>query len=311
MPDRNRPFKIGIFIPHFERPWSGEMIRWQEMLAMAQRAEEVGFDSVWLPDHLLFRFPGVRAQGLWDVWSLLPALAAKTKRVELAPLVACTSFRNPALIAKMADTIDEISGGRLILGLGAGWHKPEYDAFGFPFDHRVSRFEEAILIIHGLLRNGHIDFEGTYYSARDCELRPRGPRPQGPPILVGSNSPRMMGIMAKYADAWNSDRRNDVDELLEIQARVDAACLDAGRDPASLDRVVGIQADVLDDQREAHTPRQYVKRFWPYGGSAEDIAEKIGDYTRAHVDHLIVWIDPVSVEGVEAFAPVLEILDRG
>jgi probable F420-dependent oxidoreductase len=311
MTDRGRPFKIGVFIPHFERPWSGEMIRWREMLAMAQRAEEIGFDSVWLPDHLLYRFPGVNSQGVWDVWSLLAALAGSTQRVEIAPLVACTSFRNPALIAKMADTIDEISGGRLILGLGAGWHKPEYEAFGFPFDHRVSRFEEAIQIIHGLLRNGQIDFEGTYYSARDCELRPRGPRAQGPPILVGSNSPRMMGIMAKYADAWNSDRRNDVDELLAIEARVDAACIESGRDPASLERVVGIQADLLDEQREAHTPRQYVKRFWPHGGSAEQIAEAIRDYTRAKVDHLIVWIDPVSIDGVEAFAPVLEILDRG
>jgi len=311
MTERKRPFKIGIFIPHFERPWSGEMIRWGEMLAMAQTAEAIGFDSVWLPDHLLFRFPGVHPQGVWDVWSLLSALAATTKRVELAPLVACTSFRNPALIAKMADTIDEISGGRLILGLGAGWHKPEYEAFGFPFDHRVSRFEEAIQIIHGLLRTGHVDFEGTYYSARDCELRPRGPRPQGPPILVGSNSPRMMGIMAKYADAWNSDRRNDVDELIEIQARVDAACVDADRDPGTLDRVVGIQADVLDDRREASFPRQYLKCFWPHSGSSEQIAEAIRGYTRAHVNHLIVWIDPVSVEGVEAFAPVLEILDRG
>ncbi len=308
---RNRPFKIGIFIPHFERPWSGETILWREMLAVAQRAEEVGFDSVWLPDHLLFRFPGVHSQGAWDVWSLLSALAATTKRVELAPLVACTSFRNPALIAKMADTIDEISNGRLILGLGAGWHKPEYDEFGFPFDHRVSRFDEAIQIIHGLLRNGHVDFEGRFYSARACELRPRGPRPQGPPILVGSKSPRMMGIMARYADAWNSDRRNDVDELLEIQSRVDAACIDAGRDPATLERVVGIQADVLDEQREATQPRQFVKRHRPASGSPEEIAAKIHDYTRAQVDHLLVWVDPVSVEGVEAFAPVLELLDRG
>jgi hypothetical protein len=121
----------------------------------------------------------------------------------------------------------------------------------------------------------------------------------------------MMGLMATYADAWNSDRRNDVDELLAIEAQVDAACIKAGRDPATLERVVGIQVDLLDEQREAHTPRQYVKRFWPHGGSAEQIAEAIRDYTRATVDHLIVWIDPVSVEGVEAFAPVLEILDRG
>lgn len=307
---RNRPFKIGVFVPHFERPWSGETIGWDSIRAMATTAEDVGFDSVWLPDHLLFRFPGVAPQGIWDVWSLMPALAAITTRVEIAPLVACSSFRNPALIAKMADTIDEISGGRFILGLGAGWHEPEYQAFGFPFDHRVSRFEEALTIIHSLLRTGHVDFDGTYYSARDCELRPRGPRPDGPPIVIGSSSPRMMNLMARYADFWNKDRLNDVDQLLEVEAQVDAACLAAGRDPRTLGRVVGIQIDLLNDQREAHTPRQWIMDPWPLTGSSEELAEQIRAFTRAHVDHLVIWIDPVTPAALEAFAPVLDLLDR-
>ncbi len=307
---RNRPFKIGLFFPQFERPWNGETIGWDDIRAMATTAEDVGFDSVWLPDHLLFRFPNVNPQGAWDVWSLMPALAAVTKRVEIAPLVACSSFRNPALIAKMADTIDEISGGRFILGLGAGWHQPEYDAFGFPYDHRVGRFEEALKIIHSLLRTGHVDFDGTYYSARDCELRPRGPRPEGPPILIGSSSPRMMGLMATYADFWNRDRMNDVDHLLEVEARVDTACVTAGRDPQTLGRVVGIQVDMLNDQREAFTPRQWVMSPFPLTGSPEELAAQIRAYTRAHVDHLIVSIDPVTPAAVEAFAPVLELLDR-
>ncbi len=309
MPSGNRPFKIGLFLPHAEEPWSGRTISWREFLETAQLAEDAGFDSIWLPDHLLYRFPGVHSAGAWDAWSLLAALAATTKRVEIGPLVACTSFRNPALIAKMADTIDEISGGRLILGLGAGWHEPEYDAFGFPFDHRVSRFEEAIQIIHGLLRTGHVDFEGTYYTARDCELRPRGPRPEGPPIVVGSSSPRMMRIMAQYADAWNSDRRNDIDEVLKLQERVDAACRDTGRDPATLERHIGIQIDVLNDQREPFTPRQWVRHPWPLVGEPEALAEKIREYGRARCDHMMIWFDPVSPQGVEALAPVLEFLD--
>ena len=189
---------------------------------MARRAEEVGFDSFWLPDHLLFRFPQVHQQGAWDAWSLLAALAATTRTLEIGPLVACSSFRNPALIAKMADTIDEISGGRLILGLGAGWHEPEYAAFGFPYDHRVSRFEEALQIITALLRTGQVDFQGDYYSARDCELRPRGPRPEGPPILVGGSGQRMLRLAARYADAWNADRQNDVAAVQALNARVDA-----------------------------------------------------------------------------------------
>ena len=207
MDARRRPFKIGLFVPHFEQPWSGRGPRWADIAAMARRAEEVGFDSFWLPDHLLFRFPQVHQQGAWDVWSLLAALAATTRTLEIGPLVACSSFRNPALIAKMAATIDEISGGRLILGLGAGWHEPEYTAFGFPYDHRVSRFEEALRIIVPLLRTGHADVQGTYYTARDCELRPRGPRPEGPPLLVGGSGERMLRLAARYADAWNADRQ--------------------------------------------------------------------------------------------------------
>jgi probable F420-dependent oxidoreductase len=308
---RQRPFKIGVFIPHMEWPWGEDALRWSELAAMARRAEEVGFDSIWLPDHLLFRFDGVNAQGAWDAWSLLAALAAATERVEIAPLVACSSFRNPALIAKMADTIDEISDGRFILGLGAGWHKPEYDAFGYPHDHRVSRFEEALQIIQPLLRTGHVDFEGKYYTARDCELRPRGPRPEGPPILIGGSGPRLLRLAATYADAWNADRQNDVETVKRFNVTIDDACRDVGRDPDSLSRVIGIQVDVLNDAREAHSPRQFVMAPWPLTGTPEELAAQIRRYTEARVTHMMVWIDPASVAGIEAFAPVLEALDRG
>ena len=311
MASRQRPLKIGLFVPHFEQPWSGRGPRWAEIAAMARRAEEVGFDSLWLPDHLLFRFPHVHQQGAWDVWSLLAALAATTKTLEIGPLVACSSFRNPALIAKMADTIDEISGGRLILGLGAGWHEPEYAAFGFPYDHRVSRFEEALQIIVPLLRTGHVDFEGTYSSARDCELRPRGPRPEGPPILIGGSGERMLRLAARYADAWNADRQNDVAAVQALNARVDDACRDVGRDPASLGRVIGIQVDLLNASRQPVQPRQWVMAPWPLTGTPEELTAQIRGYTEARVEHLMVWIDPVSLPGIEAFAPVLEVLDRG
>ena len=307
---RNRPFKIGVFVPHVEEPWSGKTIGWDGIRTVTLAAEAVGFDSVWLPDHLLYRFPGVHPQGVWDVWSLMPALAAVTSRIEIAPLVACASFRNPALIAKMADTIDEIAGGRFTLGLGAGWHQPEYEAFGFPFDHRVSRFGEALHIIHSLLRTGHVDFEGAWYSARDCELRPRGPRPEGPPIVIGSSSPRMMELMARYADFWNKDRLNSVDQLLDVEAQVDAACLALGRDPATLGRTVGIQVDMFSNRRDPFMPRQWIMEPWPLTGSAEQLAEQIRGFTRARVDHLVIWIDPVTPDALDAFAPVLELLDR-
>jgi probable F420-dependent oxidoreductase len=308
---RRRPFKIGLFVPHFEQPWNGSSLRWTDIAAMARGAEEVGFDSLWLPDHLLFRFPEVYQQGAWDAWSLLAAVAASTQTIEIGPLVACTSFRNPALMAKMAATIDEISGGRLILGLGAGWHEPEYAAFGFPYDHRVSRFDEALQVITALLRTGHVDFDGAYYTARDCELRPRGPRPEGLPLLIGGSGPRMLRLAARYGDAWNADRQNDVVAVQALNTRVDAACHDEGRDPASLSRVIGIQVDLLNASRQAMQPRQWVMAPWPLTGTPEELAAQIRRYAEARVEHMMIWIDPVSLAGIEAFAPVLDLFDQG
>jgi probable F420-dependent oxidoreductase len=308
---RRRPFKIGLFVPHFEQPWNGSSLRWTDIAAMARGAEEAGFDSLWLPDHLLFRFPEVYQQGAWDAWSLLAAVAASTQTIEIGLLVACTSFRNPALMAKMATTIDEISGGRLILGLGAGWHEPEYAAFGFPYDHRVSRFDEALQVITALLRTGHVDFNGAYYTARDCELRPRGPRPEGPPLLIGGSGDRMLRLAARYGDAWNADRQNDVIAMQALNTRVDAACHDEGRDPASLSRVIGIQVDLLNASRQAMQPRQWVMAPWPLTGTPEELAAQIRRYAEARVEHMMIWIDPVSLAGIEAFAPVLDLFDQG
>ena len=154
--------KIGIQLPEVERE-----VRWPEIASMATLAEDVGFDSLWVGDHLLYRNAGEPARGPWEAWSQMAALAAITSRVEIGPLVAATSFHSPAMLAKKAATVDEISGGRLILGLGAGWNEIEYAAFGFAYDHRVSRFEEAFTIIRTLLREGTIDFDGALLAAYD------------------------------------------------------------------------------------------------------------------------------------------------
>src|SRR5918992_5365977 len=174
-----RPLKVGIQLPEVERE-----VPWAELREMARLAERIGLDSIWVGDHLLYRDDGGPPRGPWEAWSLLAALAAVTERVQLGPLVAATSFHAPAMLAKKAATVDEISGGRLILGLGAGWNRPDYDAYGFAYDHRVSRFEEAFTIIRELLSTGRSDFRGTYYELDDAELLPRGPRPAGPPLMV-------------------------------------------------------------------------------------------------------------------------------
>ena len=303
-----RPLKVGIELPIAEDKGRAGTPRWSDISLMARRAEEAGFDSVWVEDHLLFRNEGQPDQGVWDGWSLLAALAAVTERVEIGPLVSCVSFRNPALLAKIADTVDEISNGRLILGLGAGWHEPEYQAFGYLFDHRVSRFEEALKIIHGLLKTGQVDFEGRYYSARECELRPRSPRPEGPPILLGTVGERMLGLTAQYADLWNAyftHTRNQPELVAPLSAKVDAACRATGRDPATLGRTAGVFVQ-MPGAAHASTPPHW--EFTPLGGSTEEMSANLRAYADQGVSHLILWLEPNTLESIEAFVPVLEAL---
>ena len=306
-----RPLKVGLFLPLWEESTRGRVPPWTEVLERAQAAEAVGFDSLWVPDHLILRFPDTETEGVWEGWSILAALAAVTGRVELGQLVTCTAFRNPALLAKMADTVDEISGGRLTLALGAGWHEPEFQAFGYPFDRRVSRFEEAVTIIHGLLKQGQIDFEGTYYQARDCELRPRGLRPAGPPIMIGGSGPRMLGLTARFADVWSRDF-NEVnpghppyspEDLAAWLPRVDTACAEVGRDPATLERTAAVLVDL---------PIVSGREGWDaLTGSPDALAEGLRGYARAGFSHVQVWLEPSTTAGIQAFAPVLELLDGG
>ncbi len=310
---RKRPLKVGFFISAMVGGMRDGALRWADIQAMARRAEAVGFDSFWIPDHLLFRPKGEPANGPWEGWSLLAALAASTARIEIGSLVVCTGFRNPALLAKMADTLDEISGGRLILGLGAGWQQPEYDAFGYPFDHRVSRFEEAVQIIRTLLREGQLDFSGRFYQVRECELRPRGPRPSGPPILIGAlqSGPRMLQLAATYADVWNGwlmSARSHPDQIPALRTVVAAACGEVGRDPSTLARSVG----AMVDQRAPHDrPPRREGAPEPLTGSPAELAEALRAFAREGISHLQIVPTLSGLAGVEAFAPVLEELDRG
>jgi probable F420-dependent oxidoreductase len=289
----------------------GATAGWSNLLDLARRAEDLGFDSLWLPDHVLLgRDDESHAIGAWECWSLLAALAAATSLVELGALVTCTPFRNPALLAKMASTVDEISGGRLVLGLGAGWAESEFHAFGVPFDHRVDRFEEAIQIICPLLREGHVDFAGIYYQARDCALRPPGPRLHRPPIMVGASGPRMLGLIARYADAWNADFGSSPESIRGLNDAVDAACRDVDRDPATLERSASVFVDVAGHAQPGDHWIADVRAGRAISGSPEELATALRAYADAGIRHVQVWLDPNTVAGVEAFAPVLALLDR-
>jgi alkanesulfonate monooxygenase SsuD/methylene tetrahydromethanopterin reductase-like flavin-dependent oxidoreductase (luciferase family) len=305
--------KLGVILPEGEYDMGGRTARWADYLAMAQTAEAMGFDSLWFVDHLLYREGATTEppQGVWECWSTLTALAAVTRRVELAPLVSCTGYRNPALLAKIADTVDEIAGGRLILALGAGWHEPEYRAFGYPFDHRYSRFAEALAIIHGLLRAGHVDFAGTYYSARDCELRPRGPRGNGIPIMVGTRGEKMLRLTARYADQWNAwlaMTDSAPDRVPPLNAAVDAACAEVGRDPETLERTIAIMIDVAGGAEIPASMGRGVAT--PVRGTPAEIAATIRGFAARRITHLQLYLLPNTVDTLRAFAPVLRELGR-
>ncbi len=304
-----RPLRVGVQLPEVERE-----VRWTEYVAMARQVEDLGFDSVWVGDHLLYRYADGSTRGPWEAWTLLAAMAASTSRVQLGPLVACLAFHNPAVLAKQADTLDEISGGQFVLGVGAGWNETEFKAFGIPFDHRIDRFEEAFTIVRSLLRDGAIDFEGRFFAARDCELRPRGPTPGGPRLLLGSNGPRMLRIAAPHVDAWNSwyaDVNNSPAGVAALRDRVDEACRDVGRDPAEIERTVAVfvaltggTGRIMGDTDR----RQLVK---PLSGRPDGIAAELRKYAAEGIAEVQLVIDPINRAAIDELAPVLERLDQG
>ena len=313
--------KVGLMLPQTEGMRGVGVRGWSEISTMATLAEDIGFDSLWVVDHLLYRLEGEEEpRGVWESWSLLSALAAITQRVELGTLVLAMGWRNPALLAKMADTVDEISAGRLILGVGSGYHQLEFDAFGFPYDYKVSRFEEAIHIVHGLLRDSAIDFAGRFHSARDCELKPRGPRPAGPPILIGTNagSPRMQRLAARYADQWNlyyDITHNKVEGFERILPEMAQACREHGRDSRTLKSTVTVLlADSSADPWWDRLPtNSYAEEgpLVPLTGGPQRIAEELLRYGAAGASHIQISLEPTTCATIAALAPVLEILARG
>ncbi len=279
--------KVGMLLPIAETD-SGTILRYGDIRDAALRAERDRFDSVWITDHLLFEWDDQR-RGVWEGWTLLSALAEATTCIELGTLVMCTAFRNPALLAKMADAVDEVSEGRLILGLGAGWHAPEFKSFGYPFDHLASRFEDALRIIAPLVRGDAVDFQGTYERTAECVSLPRGPRPNGPPILIGASRPRMLRLTAELADAWNTCWLGRAGELPARLAELHAACSAVGRDPATLDVTVGqIVANPVatEDRLDPDSARRF--EFT----SGEALADEWRGFEEQGVNHLIVWPQP-------------------
>jgi probable F420-dependent oxidoreductase len=292
--------RIGIQLPEVERH-----VPWVEYLAMARAAEEAGFDSVWIGDHLLYRGDGRPERGPWEAWTLLAALAAATERVDLGPLVACAGFHPPGLLAKMAANVSEISGGRFVLALGAGWNEPEFKAFGLPFDHRVSRFEEAFAIIRGLLAGERVTQHGRYWQADDAVLIPQPAK--RPRLMIGSNGPRMLAMALPHVDAWNTwyeGYGNAPEGFARLNDRISAAAREAGRDPGEIHRSACVLV-VLD---RSAGERPIPPGAPPLEGSPERIAATLRELAEAGANEAILVVSPISERSIRELGDVVALL---
>lgn len=313
--------RLGLILP----TWTTGPLRYQEVLEIAKEAEAAGFDALWVTDHVLLpstyeelrRRAGATVhpdavaepEGCLEAFTTLTALAVAIPRLELGTLVACAGYRNPVLLAKMADTLDDISEGRLVLGLGAGDSTGEHEMMGLPTDSPVGRFEEALQIIRGLFRQGEVDFSGQFYSARAAQLIPRGPRPQGPPILIGTLNPkpRMRRLVAQYADVWNG-WQGYTDASAEVaQAAIEQihdACREHGRDPSTLVLTTSVRVNVPGSgYRPAPNER-------PLSGNPSEMAEVLRGHAALGVEQVQVALTMGGREGVQAFAKVIKELSR-
>ena len=298
--------KIGLVLPMLEAPADGGKPDWESIRRMAQLAEELGFDTVWIPDELLWRvdeWPGPR--GWWECVAMAGAVAASTSRVEVGTWVLSALHRNPGLTAKVAETLDEISAGRFLLGLGSGHAGRQGEAFGYPPDHTIGRFEEALQIIVPLLREGHADFAGQHHRAVKLEQRPRGPRPGGIPLMLGGHRERTMGLAVRYADIWSAYATDSSlpDAFAPMLSQLDAICTSQGRDPASLGRSIGVFVEPTDDHRAAASGMGI-----PISGSLEEIGDRLRAFDDMGVTRLELVLWPNTAAALEAVAPVLSML---
>jgi alkanesulfonate monooxygenase SsuD/methylene tetrahydromethanopterin reductase-like flavin-dependent oxidoreductase (luciferase family) len=279
------PLSVGVQLPEVERE-----VRWPELRAMARAAEECGFDSIWVGDHMLYRGDGRPERGPWDAWTLLAALAASTERVRLGPLVASTAFHPPGLIARMAATIDELSGRRFVLGLGAGWNETEFRSFGIPFDRLVSRFEESFEIIRRLLAGERVSFEGRFQRVDDAVLMPRPARPV--PMMIGTSGPRMLEITLPHVGTWNSWYSwygNTATGFAALGAGVESAV----RRSACV--LVAVDGGAGERPLEADAPPV----------APDDLAAHVRDLAEAGADEAILVLDPITEESIRTVASVL------
>ena len=302
-----RPLELGIVLPLLEDPATGQKRTWDETRAMALRAEEIGLDTVWVADELLWTAPDWSGpRGWWECVAMAGALAASTSRIDVGSWVLSALHRNPALTAKAAETLDEISGGRFILGFGSGHAGTQGEAFGYPIDHTIGRYEEALSVLVPLLREGRADFDGAFHHAKDLEHRPRGPRAGHIPLMLAGHGKRTIRLAAAHGDIWScyATTSSLPDAFDAYLALLDDACAQAGRDPSTIGRSAGVIVESTEDHSAEASDMGI-----PITGTPDEIAATIREFARRGFTRLEIVPWPQTMAALDALAPVLASLD--
>ncbi|GMQ93944.1 MAG: LLM class F420-dependent oxidoreductase [Acidimicrobiia bacterium] len=300
--------RIGMTLSTMEDPGTGDAPRWRDVQRRAVRAEEVGFDTVWVADELQWEMEAWDSpRGWWECLSLIGAMAASTSTIGVGTWVLSALHRNPGLIAKAAETLDEISDGRFILGFGSGHAGRQGEAFGFPPNYTVSRYEEALSIVTALRGEGKATFHGKYHSAVDQVLAPRGPRESRCPLMLGGHGPRTMRLAVDHADIWsayatNSSQPEAFSEMLDL---LDSICRDVGRDPGSIGRSIGVFVVAPGVEPEA-----WVGGKEPIQGSESQITDTFLQFESMGCTRIELMLTGDVDASIEAFAPVLAAVKR-
>ena len=319
---RPADMKIGVLMPIWTGSLDGRTPTMREAIDFARHAESVGLDSLWLTDHLYweayadFRAVGIELPvewagvkgGQWECWTMMTALALMTSRITLGTLVSNTTFRNPALLARTVDNVNDLAPGRLILGLGAGDFASEHRAYGFDFQRHVGRFEDALHILLPLLRGARFSYAGEFHAVEDAELLPRSSGPV-PPVMIGTlrGLPRMSRLPAQHADMWNcmiAFADCALSTFLGAWAPVARACEKVGRDPATLARGATVSVNFSDG------PYGLIPTAVPFAGSATQIADRFAEYAEHGAEHVSVIPYPWNVASLERLAEVVALLRR-
>lgn len=298
--------RLGMVLNANEEVATGVAPTWSEIRRQALHAEAVGFDTVWMPDELLWETDAwPRPAGFWECVAITAAVAEATTDVAVGTWVLSALHRNPGLTAKAVTTLDEISGGRIVFGFGAGHSGRQGAAFGYPPDLVVARYEEALQIVVPLLRGARVDFAGTHHRA-GLSNRPTGPRPRSIPIMLGGHGPRTIRLAAQHADVWSAYATNSSQPkaFTDMLRMVDHACEQQDRDPRSLGRSIGV--NVIPEGFEA-PPEWGVSD--PLTGPARAIAEKVHEFASLGVTSLEFMVWPTTAPAYEAVGEVLAALD--